>query len=302
MLPAAAEAFVSLGDDEMKWWKMNCDLAESLEMRQMISEWGWDWYGRYITIIGKILRRVGEQTHESSLETDNGSPYPLKLLARDLGTNERRLSDFGDYLAKNDLIDREAWNVKKLIFMPNTEKLTDEYTRKLRRGSGQTPEQEERRREKNISEEKRENNGDPPPQVVRVVEGWNKFATEHGLSTVTTTPQRLGNVQARLAEEGFDLEGVFRKISKSDYLMGKTPRNWRVTFDFVFKCSENYLKILEGNYDNIILNETAGTGPRSTFYCPECNTQHRVSGPCLVRPQNADIQTATEGIERRMSG
>ena len=48
------------------------------------------------------------------------------------------------------------------------------------------------------------------------------------------------------------LEQVFCKMEASDFLKGKNKYGWQASFDWVFKNSDNWIKILEGNYDNRI--------------------------------------------------
>jgi len=45
-------------------------------------------------------------------------------------------------------------------------------------------------------------------------------------------------------------EQVFRKMEASDFLKEKNQFGWKASFDWVFKNSDNWMKILEGNYDN----------------------------------------------------
>ena len=123
----------------MKWLKMDCDAQENLDMRKLIADWGWDWYGRYWAILGKVGMLVTEKCQTFALQTNDGCPFPVKLLANDLSTIVERLSDFCQYLADNRLIDPDAWNNEKLIFVPKLKERADEYTRKLLTKSGQTP-------------------------------------------------------------------------------------------------------------------------------------------------------------------
>jgi hypothetical protein len=124
----------------MKWYQMDCDAQDNPDMRKLIDKWGWDWYGRYYAILGKIGQRVDEKNQTFTLQTNDGSPLPIHLLADDLGTTSRRLIHFCNYLADNHLIDQASWRSKTLIYAPKLEERADEYTKKLRRKSGQTPE------------------------------------------------------------------------------------------------------------------------------------------------------------------
>lgn len=126
----------------MKWYKIDCDIQDNLDMRKLIDEWGWDWFGRYCAIIGKVGMLVTEHCQTFALQTNDGSPFPIKLLSNDLSTNVERLTNFCQYLADNRLIDKDSWNSKNLIFIPKLKDRADEYTKKLLTKSRHSPDQE----------------------------------------------------------------------------------------------------------------------------------------------------------------
>ena len=111
-------------------------------MRELIAEAGWEWYGRYDAVLGKVGQRIDDFRQSFALDYDDGRPYPLALLARDLGTTEKRLSDFCRFLSSRSLIDPEAWESESLIYVPNFKKVADDYTRKILRRSEQSSDQE----------------------------------------------------------------------------------------------------------------------------------------------------------------
>lgn len=137
----------------MKWYKMDCDAQDNLDMVKLVDEWGWEWYGRYYAILGKIGMLVTERRQTFALQTNNGCPFPVKLLSNDLGTNVERLTNFLNYLSDNNLIDKKAWREKGLIFCPKLRERADEYTKKLLTKSRQSPDQEEEE-EVDIEEDK----------------------------------------------------------------------------------------------------------------------------------------------------
>ena len=61
--------------------------------------------------------------------------------------------------------------------------------------------------------------------------------------------KRKKAIKARVAQYGkqavFD---VFQLVLDSPFLLGQNDKNWRCTFDWIFK-SANFTKILEGNYN-----------------------------------------------------
>lgn len=73
------------------------------------------------------------------------------------------------------------------------------------------------------------------------------------------TPSRKQKIKIRLKEMSNDfkvLESVFTKMEKSKFLRGDNNNGWKATFDWVFENEKNWLKIIEGNYDNKTPNNT----------------------------------------------
>lgn len=89
-----------------------------------------------------------------------------------------------------------------------------------------------------------------------VVELWNFMCV--GLSKVERlTDSRKKKVNTRLAEMGESppeqeqtLRQVFSKVQASSFLNGDNRNQWKATFDWVFENDKNWVKVMEGNYDN----------------------------------------------------
>ncbi len=85
-----------------------------------------------------------------------------------------------------------------------------------------------------------------------VIDEFNRVVTRLPKVTVPT-PKRQGAIKQRIKEHGRDAVSVcFDKAGKSDFLCGVNDRGWMASFDWIMK-PENFVKILEGNYDNKIL-------------------------------------------------
>lgn len=62
--------------------------------------------------------------------------------------------------------------------------------------------------------------------------------------------QRKKHISARFKDFNYDtIIEVFKKAGKSDFLCGINPKAWKADFDWIFNPT-NFLKILEGKYDN----------------------------------------------------
>ncbi|MFV0538754.1 MAG: hypothetical protein ACK5M3_15525 [Dysgonomonas sp.] len=60
-----------------------------------------------------------------------------------------------------------------------------------------------------------------------------------------------------MEEFGGDLEQqlavvnkLFEKAQASKFMRGDNKTGWRASFDWLFENSKNWVKVLEGNYDN----------------------------------------------------
>ncbi|AFA50246.1 hypothetical protein [Acetobacterium woodii] len=86
-------------------------------------------------------------------------------------------------------------------------------------------------------------------ELNNVVDEFNQVVSR--LPKVTAlTPKRRNTIQQRIKEHGRESVSVcFFKAGKSDFLCGINERGWVASFDWIMK-SENFVKILEGNYDN----------------------------------------------------
>jgi len=83
-----------------------------------------------------------------------------------------------------------------------------------------------------------------------IVEKWNEFCFYNNLSKVLkVTEKRKKAIIKRTKDSNFDFDLILKKISQSDWLLGKSS-NWCVTFDWIFENDGNFVKILEGNYQN----------------------------------------------------
>lgn len=104
-------------------------------------------------------------------------------------------------------------------------------------------------------DEKRGKPVSPPPDFSFVLKLWNDSATRSIPKVRMLSPARKEKVRLRIKEMGgMDeakeiLATCFKKISESDFCNGSKGK-WAATFDWFFENEKNWLKVLEGNYDN----------------------------------------------------
>ncbi|MFB6453743.1 DUF4373 domain-containing protein [Chitinophaga sp. Hz27] len=89
---------------------------------------------------------------------------------------------------------------------------------------------------------------DNNPQFIQpYVDFWNLFAKEYDVPAVTTINKaRKKHFSVRIKEDQFELVEIIRKAKTSQFLL---TSKW-FTFDWLIKNDLNYLKVLEGHYDN----------------------------------------------------
>jgi hypothetical protein len=89
---------------------------------------------------------------------------------------------------------------------------------------------------------------DKHPDFAEVyVDFWNIFAGQKGLSQVREiSAARRKKLQARLSKKSFSFLDIIKKANLSQFLTGS---KW-FDFDWIIENDHNYIKILEGKYDN----------------------------------------------------
>lgn len=85
--------------------------------------------------------------------------------------------------------------------------------------------------------------------VRRIVEAWNSLGLQQ-LRSVTSDSTRGGMLRARVNQYGVGgvLEAI-EKIRSSEFLNGQNSNGWVITFEWFVKPN-NFVKVLEGNYDD----------------------------------------------------
>src|SRR5574343_154579 len=85
----------------------------------------------------------------------------------------------------------------------------------------------------------------------QILKSWNNFADKNNLSKIIKlTDKRLKKLRDRLEDNNFLINEILLKISESSFLLGNNDRKWKVDFDFVIENETNFVKILEGKYNN----------------------------------------------------
>ena len=87
-----------------------------------------------------------------------------------------------------------------------------------------------------------------------IVAYWNKFVKTHPLlhKVVHITEKRQISLKEMYTKRHFreNIMLAIDKIADSKFLLGKVEKNFTVEFNFLIKDEENYIKILEGHYED----------------------------------------------------
>jgi len=109
-------------------------------------------------------------------------------------------------------------------------------------------------REVKLSKEKITTTMGNNPQAEEVFEAWNKTAISMPVKILNKT--RKDKIGARLKEQAFmdNYLKIFELVEASDFLTGRAPSkehpNFKGGLDWIITNDHNYIKVLEGKYDN----------------------------------------------------
>ena len=158
-----------------------------------------------------------------------------------LKTLERREKDTKKDARKYDFLLVNQWF---LGCMKDTKKDTQKDTLK-------TLERREEDTQKRIIESKKEQFS-IKYTIDRITDSWNALS-QYGILSIPATGISSAQYQnILLLLEEYNVETILQAIEKvrySDFLKGKSKYGWKIYFDWFVK-TENFEKIIKGNYDN----------------------------------------------------
>lgn len=85
-----------------------------------------------------------------------------------------------------------------------------------------------------------------------IQDGWNSITLLS--KVVRLTDERRHKIRMRdaeIKEAGYSWQTLFDKISTTPFLLGQNKNNWKATLDWLVSNKENWLKVIEGNYDKL---------------------------------------------------
>jgi len=106
------------------------------------------------------------------------------------------------------------------------------------------------RQDKKKIKEEEKTVGANAPQSAPLVELFNKICKSYP-SIEQIDKKREDHIKARLKKHQLEeFKTVFELMESSKFLKGDNSRGWQASFDWVIKNEDNFVKVLEGRYDN----------------------------------------------------
>lgn len=242
---------------KVSWIRLEIDMFDNKKIRHIrkLPE------GNNIVLIWMMLLTMAGRCNSNGIIflTEN-IPYTNKMLADELDFDESVIELALTILEKFGMITRDG----TLLSIPGWEEHQNVDGLDKIREQTRKRVAEHRKRQKELLEEEslpkltdQDTEEKPvtakdsvkPGDVQKVINEWNKLQ-EFGISPVIRmTPSRMKMLKARIREYGADkvLEAI-EKTKKSDFLMGR-KKDFAIDFGWFIRPN-NFLKILEGKYDN----------------------------------------------------
>ena len=202
-----------------------------------------------------------------------------ELLAADFDVSVQELSDIVEYCCKIGLLQQDGTRLFSEAHQRRFQTLIERFQRRSEAGKkgmaarwGNRNNGEEKPNKAitpdnnvitadNIIEENRLDDNRKEENRIRypyqdIADKWNSICGAFLPKVQKLSEARKHKIKARLIEFGKQeawlptVEALFEQIVASDFLRGNNSHQWTATFDWVFDNPKNWVKVLEGNYDN----------------------------------------------------
>ena len=106
---------------------------------------------------------------------------------------------------------------------------------------------------------------EPPSQIscTKIINLFNSICTSlPKAEKLTKTREKKIKLRCQELITLEKFEELFRKVQASKFLTGSNDRGWKADFTWLMKNDENYVKVLEGNYDKCSSSATNAKVPQ----------------------------------------
>ena len=202
----------------MRWYSHDAGAIDDIDIVRLHVKFGWDGYGIFFAFLE--LQAIEEG--------------PIKLdeaIAVRVRTPLKRLQEVLGECARLGIIDKGKFR-RGFIFSPNLESRADNYSKRKKRESD--------------SAEK------PTSKIAewckKIEDAWHKTDLPR---IVNWSGPRKEKLEARTKNEYFceHVVEAIEKMGASGFCNGKNERKWTATIDFLLANDNNFVKALEGKYD-----------------------------------------------------
>ena len=209
----------------MRWFSHDSDAHDDIKLRRLLRQQGPEGYGLFWLMV-EILAKEGNGGVDLKR-------YPLADLAKDFYTEPEKLQKCIALMAEEGLFDKDKLKLG-IVHSPTLERRADTYTKRTKRNKSLELEPEDLK-------EARE----------KLTKSWNgKGMTDFQ----TWNGHRIGQFKTRMQSEHFKTHHLasVEKIAASSFCKGKSSgeRKWKADIDWFLTNDLNYVKALEGKYDD----------------------------------------------------
>lgn len=184
--------------------------------------------------------------HENgSIITGRGT-FSVAFLRRNLRTSATKLQDFLDFCQTNGRLSFDISDGKVDVYIPNLQKIKDNYSSDLEAASKKPSNQKEGEKEK--EEEFTEREDAIEGYGAQVVKAWNTVLGEPGHcdKVLSLTPDRRRAIKYNSdGRDVFFWKPLFQKIARNERLRRNPKTGWSMTFDFLFSKPAHIAAVLE---------------------------------------------------------
>lgn len=237
----------------MKWFRHDTDARQDYKIKRLTSKYGVEGYGVYWSIV-ELLAFETKDNLDVCLSLDK---FPVEDIAYDLKVDVKRLKEMLDFMAQIFLIDPECYS-SNVLCCKALAKRADDYAQRQGRSMKRVRTESEQGQDQVLLKDSK---GQERKEQERTVEEvWNSTRLPRILSWSASRSEHL---KVRMRDPNFlsKYKEAIKKLAESDFANGKGPpskdgqKPWQVGIDWFLENDNNYLKVLEGKYDNAVFDK-----------------------------------------------
>ncbi len=253
----------------MKWLQLDCNFPEDPRIEMLAGEWGGETAAAFWTLLLAYVGRYGIPGCRVRIE-ENGV-YSPKHIASKLSSKPMVTLRRVERAAQVGLIDRESWEQHREIYIPKMLKRVDEYTRKVRTKSGETPEPTHAISQSQLQLQS-QSDKEKAALLRRLTEGfeelWAQYPARTGRKDAEKHFKASVKTDENLAEIRQALPNYLRHLSCNSWKRPQSGKTWFYNWrDWVNWSEPEVPKLKDIDTRRLI-------DPHPAHHCGYCNTPH----------------------------